>query len=166
MPVISFLLNGKPTQLDIDPATPLLWVLRDTLGLTGTKYGCGAGLCGCCTVHVNDTATRSCAISISEVAGARVTTIEGLDSKTRRTLEAMLIDEQAPQCGYCMSGQIMHAADLLRRIPHPTRAQVREAMSGNLCRCGCYQRVEAAIARTAEAPVTRDIDVVGQGGER
>lgn len=150
MPGISFLLNGKRIDVDADPATPLLWVLRDTLGLTGTKFGCGAGLCGSCTVHVDDEATRSCLTPLSSVAGKRVTTIEGLAPEMRDRLERALTEEQAPQCGYCMPGQIMQAADLLRRRPHATREEIRAAMSGNLCRCGCYPRVEAALLRVAE----------------
>lgn len=149
MPLISFVLNGKPAQVDVDPATPLLWVLRDNLGLSGTKFGCGEGLCGCCTVHVNDEATRSCLTSIAEVAGKRVTTIEGLDPALRARLETALIDEQAPQCGYCMPGQVMQAADLLRRQPRATRQEIRSAMNSNLCRCGCYPRLEAALVRAA-----------------
>lgn len=153
MPVISFVLNGKLAQLDADPATPLLWVLRDTLALTGTKFGCGAGLCGCCTVHVNDEATRSCITSLADVAGKRVTTIEGLAPEMRARLEAALTDEQAPQCGYCMPGQVMLAADLLRRKPHATREEIRATMSANLCRCGSYPRLEAALVRAASGGV-------------
>jgi isoquinoline 1-oxidoreductase alpha subunit len=153
MPVISFVLNGKPAEIDADSATPLLWVLRDTLSLTGTKFGCGAGLCGCCTVHVNDEAARSCVTSLADVAGKRVTTIEGLDPGMRARLEAALTDEQAPQCGYCMPGQVMLAADLLRRKPRATRDEIRAAMSANLCRCGSYQRLEAALVRAASGGV-------------
>ncbi len=149
MAIVSFVLNGNPTEVDVDPATPLLWVVRDTLALTGTKYGCGAGLCGCCTVHVEGEAARSCLLSVSEVAGKRVTTIEGLAPEVRDRLEAALTEEQAPQCGYCMSGQIMQAADLLRRKPRASREEIRAALAGNLCRCGCYPRVEAAVARAA-----------------
>jgi len=153
MPVISFVLNGKPAEIDADPATPLLWILRDTLALTGTKFGCGAGLCGCCTVHVNDEATRSCVTALVDVAGKRVTTIEGLAPEMRARLEAALADEQAPQCGYCMPGQVMLAADLLRRKPRATRDEIRAAMSANLCRCGSYQRLEAGLVRAASGGV-------------
>ncbi|HXZ27286.1 MAG TPA: (2Fe-2S)-binding protein [Terriglobales bacterium] len=149
MAAITFQLNGKSQTVDVDGATPLLWVLRDTLALTGTKFGCGMGLCGACTVHVEGAATRSCVTRVAEVAGKRVTTIEGLAAAGQHPLQKAWIEEQVPQCGYCQSGQIMTAAELLQRKPHPTDAEIREAMAGNLCRCGTYLRIQRAIQRAA-----------------
>ena len=151
MAAISFKLNGKPQTVDVDGSTPLLWVLRDTLALTGTKFGCGMGLCGACTVHVEGAATRSCVTQVAAVAGKRVTTIEGLAAAGQHPLQKAWIEEEVPQCGYCQSGQIMTAAELLQRKPHPTDAEIREAMASNICRCGTYQRIHRAIKRAAAA---------------
>ncbi len=141
--------NGREHALDVDPETPLLWALRDHLGLTGTKYGCGQGLCGSCTVHVNGEATRSCVTTVAASQGARVTTIEGLAGGGGHPVQAAWIAEQVPQCGYCQSGQIMAAAALLARTPRPTDAEIDRALSGNLCRCGTYQGIRRAIHRAA-----------------
>lgn len=137
--------NGKSYSADVAPDTPLLWVLRDHLGLTGTKFGCGMGLCGSCTVHLNGEAARSCQTAISEVGDKKVTTIEGLAGPVQQAW----IAEQVPQCGYCQSGQIMAAAALLAKTPKPSDAQIDDAMSPILCRCGTYQRIRAAIHRAA-----------------
>ena len=149
MASISFQVNGKPQSVDVDPDTPLLWVLRDNLNLTGTKYGCGIGQCGACTVHLEDNPTRSCSIAISEVAGKSVTTIEGLSLDRGHAIQLAWIADQVPQCGYCQSGQVMAAAALLAKNPKPTDAQIDRAMSGNICRCGTYQRIRRAIHRAA-----------------
>src|SRR5271157_840969 len=146
---IQFILNGKSTTVDVSPDIPLLWVLRDTLGLTGTKFGCGMALCGCCTVHLDGEATRSCMTRVAEVAGKRVTTIEGLSAANSHPVQRAWIEEEVPQCGYCQPGQIMSAAALLAKTPHPSDAQIDEAMAGNICRCGTYQRIRKAIHRAA-----------------
>lgn len=143
-------INGKDTQADVDPETPLLWVLRDTLGLTGTKFGCGAALCGACTVHLDGEPTRSCVTPVSAVAGKKITTIEGLSADRSHPVQKAWIELDVPQCGYCQSGQIMSAVALLAKKPKPTDADIDEAMSGNLCRCGTYQRIRAAIHRAAQ----------------
>ncbi len=149
MATTRFTLNREPREVDVSPETPLLWVLRDTIGLTGTKYGCGMGLCGACTVLVDGIETRSCSTPVSKVEGKRVTTIEGLSKEIKIPLQQAWIDEQVPQCGYCQSGQIMTAAALLTKTPHPTVEQINQAMSGNICRCGTYQRIRRAIQRAA-----------------
>jgi aerobic-type carbon monoxide dehydrogenase small subunit (CoxS/CutS family) len=149
MALIRFVVNGKERSLDVDPDTPLLWVLREQLGLTGTKYGCGMSLCGACTVHLDGEAIRSCATSVGEVAGKRVTTIEGLAPDRSHPVQRAWLAEQVPQCGYCQSGQIMAAAALLAKSPQPTDAEIDEAMSPLLCRCGTYQRIRRAIHRAA-----------------
>jgi isoquinoline 1-oxidoreductase alpha subunit len=149
MATTRFLVNREPREVDVSPETPLLWVLRDTIGLTGTKYGCGMALCGACTVHVDGTAVRSCSTPISTVAGKNVTTIEGLKQEMKIPLQQAWIDEQVPQCGYCQSGQIMAAAALLAKTPHPTVQQINDEMSGIICRCGTYQRIRRAIQRAA-----------------
>jgi aerobic-type carbon monoxide dehydrogenase small subunit (CoxS/CutS family) len=146
----SFQVNGKPVQVDVDPATPLLWVLRESLGLTGTKYGCGMALCGACTVHLDGEAIRSCVAPLSRVAGRHVKTIEGLSNDLSHPLQRAWIEIDVPQCGYCQSGQIMSAAVLLSKIPKPTDNDIDEAMSGNICRCGTYPRIRRAIHRAAE----------------
>jgi len=146
----SFVLNGKPVQVDVDPATPLLWVLRESLGLTGTKYGCGMALCGACTVHLDGEAIRSCVAPLSRVAGKHVKTIEGLSDNLSHPVQRAWIEIDVPQCGYCQSGQIMSAAVLLAKIPKPTDKDIDEAMSGNICRCGTYPRIRRAIHRAAE----------------
>jgi isoquinoline 1-oxidoreductase alpha subunit len=141
--------NGKPATIDLPPDTPLLWGLRDYLGLTGTKFGCGAARCGACTVHVNGAPTRSCVTPLSAVAGKTVVTIEGLSAQGDHPLQKAWIAEQVPQCGYCQSGQIMQAAALLARNKQPTREQIVAHMDGNLCRCGTYNRIARAIERAA-----------------
>jgi len=146
----SFQLNGKSVQVDVDPATPLLWVLRESLGLTGTKYGCGMALCGACTVHLDGEAIRSCVAPLSRVEGKHVKTIEGLSNDLSHPLQRAWIEIDVPQCGYCQSGQIMSAAVLLSKIPKPTDTDIDEAMSGNICRCGTYPRIRRAIHRAAE----------------
>jgi len=148
--VISFTLNGKPVNVDDDSSTPLLWVLRDSLGLTGTKFGCGMALCGACTVHLDGKAIRSCVSPLARVAGKRVTTIEGLSPNLSHPLQRAWIEIDVPQCGYCQSGQIMSAAVLLAQNAKPTDKDIDEAMSGNICRCGTYTRIRKAIHRAAE----------------
>jgi isoquinoline 1-oxidoreductase alpha subunit len=143
--MISLTVNGKSYQADVEPDTPLLWVLRDALGLTGTKYGCGVALCGACTVHVNGEPARSCSAQIAEVAGKRVTTIEGLSRDSSHPLQKAWIAEEVPQCGYCQSGQLMSAAALLAKNKSPSDADIDKAMSGNICRCGTYHRIRKAI---------------------
>jgi aerobic-type carbon monoxide dehydrogenase small subunit (CoxS/CutS family) len=142
-------INERLYRIDVAPDAPLLWVLRDTLGLTGTKYGCGMGLCGACTVHLDGEARRSCRTPINSVGTKKVTTIEGLSQDRSHPVQRAWIAEQVPQCGYCQSGQIMQAAALLAKNPHPTREQIDEAMNGNICRCGTYQRIRRAILSAA-----------------
>ncbi len=143
--------NGKSVSVDAAPDTPLLWVLRDTLGMTGTKFGCGKALCGACTVHLNGEPVRSCSTPVSAAAGAKVTTIEGLSAGgSLHAVQKAWIQEQVPQCGYCQSGQIMSAVALLSKAKDPTDAQIDDAMSGNICRCGTYQQIRAAIHRAAK----------------
>jgi aerobic-type carbon monoxide dehydrogenase small subunit (CoxS/CutS family) len=142
--------NGSERKVNVPDDTPLLWVLRDTLDLTGTKYGCGAGLCGACTVHLDGAAVRSCMTQVSAAAGKAITTIEGLSSQSGlHPLQQAWIAEDVPQCGYCQSGQIMQAAALLAKTPHPSEEELINAMSGNLCRCGTYHRIRRAIQRAA-----------------
>jgi isoquinoline 1-oxidoreductase alpha subunit len=147
--MITFQLNGRPVSVEADPDTPLLWVIRDRIGLTGTKYGCGAGLCGACTVHLDGEAVRSCQTGVARVNGAEVVTIEGLSPVSSHPRQKAWIAEQAPQCGYCQSGQIMKAAELLARNPKPSRAEIIAHMDGNICRCGTYNRIIAAIQRAS-----------------
>jgi aerobic-type carbon monoxide dehydrogenase small subunit (CoxS/CutS family) len=146
---ISFTLNGARQSVDVDPQMPLLWVLRDTLGLTGTKFGCGMALCGACTVHVNGNAVRACITPVSSLAGKAVTTIEGLSPDTTHPVQQAWIEEDVPQCGYCQSGQLMAAASLLAKTAKPTDADIDEALRGNICRCGTYSQIRAAIHRAA-----------------
>jgi isoquinoline 1-oxidoreductase alpha subunit len=146
----SLTVNGKAVDIDMAPDTPLLWGLRDYLGLTGTKFGCGAAQCGACTVHVNGAPARSCVTPLSAVAGKRVTTIEGLSEEGNHPLQKAWVAEQVPQCGYCQSGQIMQAAALLAKNRAPTREQIVAQMSGHICRCGTYNRIIAAIQRAAK----------------
>ena len=146
---ISFVLNGKPTTLDVDPNMPLLWAVREVAGLHGTKFGCGMSLCGACTVHLDGAAVRSCVLPLSAVAGRHVTTIEGLKSARAKAVQTAWIDMQVPQCGYCQSGQVMSATALLEKNPAPTDADIDAAMSGNICRCATYSRIRAAIHRAA-----------------
>jgi isoquinoline 1-oxidoreductase alpha subunit len=148
--MVKLTLNGQAKEIDVADDTPLLWVLRDTLGLTGTKFGCGAALCGACTVHVDGQPTRSCVTPVSAVAGKAVTTIEGLSSDRSHPVQRAWIELEVPQCGYCQSGQIMAAAALLANNPNPSDADIDEAMSGNICRCGTYPRIRKAVHRAAE----------------
>jgi isoquinoline 1-oxidoreductase alpha subunit len=147
--MISLIVNGEARELDVDPATPLLWVLRDTLGLTGTKYACGIAQCGACTVHVEGEPVRACIVPLSAVAGKSITTIEGLSRDSSHPVQRAWVALDVPQCGYCQSGQIMNAVALLAKNPKPTDADIDRAMSGVLCRCGTYQRVRQAIKQAA-----------------
>jgi aerobic-type carbon monoxide dehydrogenase small subunit (CoxS/CutS family) len=153
---ITLTVNGTRRSVSVLPDTPLLWVLRDSLGLTGTKFGCGMAQCGACTVHIDGEARRSCVTPVSTVAGKRITTIEGLSADGTHPLQQAWIAEDVPQCGYCQSGQIMSAASLLAKHPHPTDADIDAAMSGNICRCGTYQRIRRAIHRAAGQEATHD----------
>ncbi|PLW82595.1 (2Fe-2S)-binding protein [Kineobactrum sediminis] len=147
--MIEFHLNGRGRSLDTDPATPLLWVIRDTLGLTGTKFGCGMGVCGACTVHLDGEAIRSCVTPLSAAAGKAVTTIEGLGGD--HPLQRAWVAHNVPQCGYCQSGQIMAAAALLASNPAPDTDEIRQSMAGNLCRCGTYNKIQRAIHSAADS---------------
>ena len=147
---IGLVVNGSREFVDVAPETPLLWVLRDTLALTGTKFGCGMGLCGACTVHLDGKAVRSCQTPVGSVGARKITTIEGLSTNRSHPVQRAWIAEQVPQCGYCQSGQIMQAVSLLNRNPHPSREQIHEAMNGNICRCATYQRIRRAIERAAQ----------------
>jgi isoquinoline 1-oxidoreductase alpha subunit len=143
-------INGKPYDVDLPADTPLLWVLRDQIGLTGTKFGCGMALCGACAVHIDGEPGRACVTPISSLAGKKITTIEGVDSdKIGKAVQAAWVDMGVPQCGYCQAGQIMSATALLRKKPNPTDADIDEAMAGNICRCGTYARIRAAIKQAA-----------------
>jgi len=150
MAAIHLLVNNTPHDVDVIPDMPLLWVLRDKLNLTGTKYGCGLGVCGACTVHLDGEAIRSCQTAVSAVDGRKITTIEGLSSDGAHPVQAAWIAEQVPQCGYCQCGQIMQAAALLAKTPQPTDDEIDQVMAGNLCRCGVYQRIRRAIHRAAK----------------
>ncbi|MEI9401777.1 (2Fe-2S)-binding protein [Mesorhizobium argentiipisi] len=143
MPRIS--INGVAHDIDADPQMPLLWVIRDILGMTGTKFGCGVGACGACTVHIDGSATRSCITALADAAGHEVTTIEGLSPDGGHPVQKAWVAHNVPQCGYCQAGQIMQAADLIKQTPNPSEQQIIDAMSGNICRCGTYQRIRAAI---------------------
>jgi isoquinoline 1-oxidoreductase alpha subunit len=147
--MISVTVNGKSQSFDGDPEMPMLWYLRDVLQMTGTKFGCGAALCGACTVHLDGAAVRACVTPMSAAGGKKITTIEGLDPKGNHPLQVAWRDQGVPQCGYCQSGQIMQAAALLRDKPKPTDAEIEAAMSGNICRCGTYTRIKAAIKQAA-----------------
>lgn len=149
MTTINFTVNGQPQSLDIDPSTPLLWTLRDHLQMTGTKFGCGIGMCGACTVHFNGSATRSCVIPVQAVDGAEVVTIEGLSESGDHVLQTLWVALNVPQCGYCQAGVLMAAADLLKRNPNPSDDEI-DAQISNICRCGTYPRIRAAIHRAAE----------------
>ncbi len=152
---ISFTMNGKAQTVDVSPDMPLLWVLRDTLNMTGTKFGCGMALCGACTVHINGEATRSCITPISSVSGKKIVTIEGLSADGSHPVQIAWMEEDVPQCGYCQSGQIMSAVALLAKKPKPTDADIDDFMSGNICRCGTYQRIRKAIHRAAGSPAQK-----------
>ena len=147
--MISLTVNGKRHDVDVPSDMPLLWVIRDTIGLTGTKFGCGLSQCGACTVHLEGNAIRSCTTPVSLAAGKKVTTIEGLSPTSSHALQVAWVAEQVPQCGYCQSGQLMTASALLAKTPKPTDAQIDTAMTGNICRCGTYQRIHRAIKRAA-----------------
>jgi isoquinoline 1-oxidoreductase alpha subunit len=147
--MVTLQVNGTSRSFDGDPTMPLLWYLRDVLQLTGTKFGCGLALCGACTVHLDGVAVRSCRMPMSAVQGKSITTIEGLDPKGQHPLQVAWRDQGVPQCGYCQSGQIMQAASLLAQTPTPTDAAIEAAMSGNICRCGTYTRIRAAIKQAA-----------------
>ena len=146
----TLLINGKSRTVDADPDTPLLWVIRERLQMTGTKFGCGAAQCGACTVHLDGAPVRSCQTTVAQAAGKKITTIEGLHPEGRHPVQLAWIAEQVPQCGYCQSGQIMAAAALLARNPNPSDAQIVDAMSGNICRCATYPRIKRAIKRAAQ----------------
>ena len=149
MPAFHLVINDRTHEIEVSADTPLLWVLRDRLNMTGTKYGCGMGLCGACTVHLDGEAVRSCQTPVSSVGSKKITTIEGLAWDNSHPVQRAWIAEQVPQCGYCQPGQIMSAAALLAKTPKPTDAQIDSAMMGNLCRCGMYQRIRRAIHRAA-----------------
>ena len=164
MAATSFTINGKTANVEAEPDTPLLWVVREQLKLTGTKFGCGSGLCGACTVHVDGKAVRSCQISVSKVAGRKVTTIEGLSKDGTHPLQKAWVEQDVPQCGYCQAGQIMSATAFLSKTPQPTDKQIEQAMNGNICRCATYTRIKAAIRQAAgltpalaEAPAPRQV---------
>ena len=157
MPSITLRVNGSRHTIDVDPNMPLLWAIRDHVGLTGTKFGCGAGLCGACTLHVNGEPVRSCSLPVSAAAGKNITTVEGLSApgaaQALHPVQEAWLAEQVPQCGYCQSGQIMAAVSLLKKTPNPTDAQIDSAMS-NICRCGTYPRIRAAVHRAARRAAT------------
>ncbi len=153
--MISFRVNGKPVELNVDPSMPLLWAIRENLGLTGTKFGCGVAQCGACTVLIDGGAVRSCVTPVSRAAGREVTTIEGLSADLSHPLQRAWIEIDVPQCGYCQSGQIMSASRLLREKPKPTDDDIDQAMTGNICRCGTYPRIRRAIHRAAEMMAER-----------
>jgi isoquinoline 1-oxidoreductase subunit alpha len=157
MPDIVVTINQEQHRLAVDPQMPLLWVLRDQLNLTGTKFGCGRGLCGACTVHVNGQATRSCQTTLAEVQGKTITTIEGLSHDNDHPLQMAWIAEQVPQCGYCQAGMIMAAAELLHEKPQATDADIDNALGGHICRCGTYQRIRKAIHRAVQAGPAKEV---------
>ena len=147
--MVMLVLNDTEIEFDGDPSTPLLWFIRDEVGLTGTKFGCGAGLCGACTVHMDGVAVRSCQVSVAAAEGAAITTIEGLSETGDHPVQVAWRQHNVPQCGFCQAGQIMQAASLLAANPNPDDAQIQAGMAGNVCRCGCYQRINAAIKQAA-----------------
>jgi isoquinoline 1-oxidoreductase subunit alpha len=149
--MIPLTVNGTRHELDVSPEMPLLWVIRETLGLTGTKFGCGLAQCGACTVHLDGQPVRSCTMPLSAVAGRAVTTIEGLSPDRSHPLQQAWVEEQVPQCGYCQSGQLMAAAALLEKTPRPSDAEIDAALAGNICRCGTYQRIRRAVHRAAQS---------------
>lgn len=151
MAIFNLHINGKQQQVDADPSTPVLWVLRDNLNLVGTKFGCGMAMCGACTIHVDDVATRACVLPVSAVGSKKITTIEGLAEKADHPVQKAWIEHDVPQCGYCQAGQIMSAAALLKKNNNPTDDDIDAAMNGNLCRCGTYLRIKAAIKTAAKS---------------
>ncbi len=151
MATINLIVNGKQVAVDVDPKTPILWVLRDHLNLVGTKYGCGIAQCGACTVHLEGNAVRSCSIPVSAAANKNITTIEGISENCDHPAQKAWLEHDVPQCGYCQAGQIMSAVALLKKTPHPTDDQIENAMQGNLCRCGTYLRIKAAIQTAAKS---------------
>ncbi len=165
MAEFKFNVNGKPQAVNVSPAMPLLWVLRDTLGMTGTKFGCGMALCGACTVHLNGQAIRSCITPVSSVAGKSITTIEGLSPDSTHAVQRAWVEEDVPQCGYCQSGQIMAAASLLAKKSKPSDADIDEVMKGNICRCGTYQSIRRAIHRASTILTASNVrTAAGKGG--
>ncbi|MGD2070249.1 MAG: (2Fe-2S)-binding protein [Gemmatimonadota bacterium] len=164
MPPFRLRINHESHDVDAPPAMPLLWVLRDLVGLTGTKYGCGIAQCGACTVHVDGQATRACVTPVSAVEGSDILTIEGLGAEGLHALQRAWIAEEVPQCGYCQTGQLMSAAALLERRPEPTDEEIDQAMSGNICRCGTYDRIRAAVHRAAGGGVATEAGDAREGG--
>jgi isoquinoline 1-oxidoreductase alpha subunit len=164
--MITITVNGKPQRYEGEPDMPLLWLLRDELNLKGTKFGCGMGLCGACTVHVNGEPTRSCVMSAADAAGKKITTIEGISPDGTHPLQVAWAALDVPQCGYCQAGQIMTACALLAKTPNPTDAQIDSAMDGNLCRCGTYIRIRAAVHQAAQLKNSRSSMPAGSGGNR
>ena len=158
MPVFTLTINGQQHRADVDGNTPLLWVLRDALDLVGTKFGCGGGFCGACTVHVNGSARRSCMLPVSQAANARITTIEGLSPNGTHPVQRAWEEIDVAQCGYCQAGQIMSAAALLTQTPSPSDDQIAVAMSGNICRCGTYMRIRRAVRRAAEMAASTQVE--------
>jgi len=151
MAAITLNVNGKNQTVDVDPKTPMLWVLRDHLNLVGTKYGCGVAQCGACTIHLNGTAVRSCQLPVSAIGDKAITTIEGLSENGDHPVQKAWLEHDVPQCGYCQSGQIMTAAALLKTNPHPSDEQIETALNGNICRCGTYLRIKAAVKTAANS---------------
>jgi len=151
MATFNLKVNGKEKQVDVDPSTPILWVLRDHLNLVGTKYGCGIAQCGACTIHLNGVAMRSCQLSVSQVGNQEITTIEGLSEEGDHPVQLAWLEEDVPQCGYCQAGQIMNAAALLKNNPSPSDEEIEGAMNGNICRCGTYTRIKKAIKTAANS---------------
>jgi isoquinoline 1-oxidoreductase alpha subunit len=151
MAVFNLKINRNEYQVDVDPSTPMLWVLRDHLNLVGTKFGCGIAQCGACTIHLDGEAVRSCITFVSDVGDKQITTIEGLSENGDHPLQKAWIEQDVPQCGYCQSGQVMTAAALLKKNPHPTELEIEEAMTGNICRCGTYTRIKKAIQTAANS---------------
>lgn len=149
MATFKITVNGQPKQVDVDPQTPILWVLRDHLQMVGTKFGCGIAQCGACTIHLDGTAARSCSVPIASVGDMKITTIEGLSDNIDHPLQKAWLEHDVPQCGYCQAGQLMNAAALLKENPNPTDAEIDAAMDGNICRCGTYVRIKAAIKTAA-----------------
>ena len=164
MATIKFTVNGKAQTVEVSPQMPLLWVLRDTLGMTGTKFGCGMALCGACTVHLNGQAIRSCQTPVSSVAGKNVLTIEGLSADSSHAVQKAWVENDVPQCGYCQSGQIMAAAALLAKKARPSDADIDEVMRGNICRCGTYQSIRSAIHRASEILTAENGKPANKGG--